>query len=156
MLIKTVFDIQTKQAGYAVCDAEHRCGYVTYNITNAIKAAQCKDFDQVQSLINAWMLKYILLFFLFTSPAFATINEEQELAAEQSPICLIEEWLKCIKSLIKLHMVIKSGEFNSSILYKKHNQWLSFISLVDLLLNLLNVKPATKWLNLFSDSHLKN
>jgi hypothetical protein len=33
---------------------------------------------------------------------------------------------------------------------------LSFISLVDLLLNLLNVKPATKWLNLFSDSHLKN
>jgi hypothetical protein len=37
------------------------------------------------------MMKYILLFFLFTSPAFATINEEQELAAEQSPICLIEE-----------------------------------------------------------------
>ena len=54
MLIKTVFDIQTKQIGYAVCNAEHRCGFVTYSITNAIKAAQCKDFNQVQQLINAW------------------------------------------------------------------------------------------------------
>ena len=53
MLIKTVFDIQTKQIGYAVCNAEHRCGFVTYSITNAIKAAQCKDFNQVQQLINA-------------------------------------------------------------------------------------------------------
>jgi RNase H-fold protein (predicted Holliday junction resolvase) len=52
MLIKTVFDIQTKQIGYAVCNAEHRCGFVTYSITNAIKAAQCKDFNQVQQLIN--------------------------------------------------------------------------------------------------------
>jgi hypothetical protein len=36
-------------------------------------------------------MKYILLFFLLTSPAFATVNEEQELAAEQSQICFIEE-----------------------------------------------------------------
>jgi hypothetical protein len=27
---------------------------VTYSITKAIKAAQCKDFTQVQQLINAW------------------------------------------------------------------------------------------------------
>jgi len=36
-------------------------------------------------------MKYILLFFLLTSPAFATVNPEQELAAEQSPVCLLEE-----------------------------------------------------------------
>ena len=54
MLIKTVYDVQTKQLGYAVCDpATERCGFVTYSITNAIKAAQCKDFNQVQQLINA-------------------------------------------------------------------------------------------------------
>ena len=52
MLIKTVFDIQTQQPVYAVCNAEHRCGFVTYSIMKAIKAAQCKDFDQVQTLIN--------------------------------------------------------------------------------------------------------
>lgn len=54
MLIKTVFDVQTKQPGYAICDpATERCGFVTYNILNAIKAGQCKNFDQVQQLINA-------------------------------------------------------------------------------------------------------
>jgi hypothetical protein len=53
MLIKTVFDIQTKQIGYAICNAEHRCGFVTYSITNAIKAGQCKSFDEVKTLINA-------------------------------------------------------------------------------------------------------
>jgi hypothetical protein len=54
MLIKTVFDIQTKQAGYAICDPNtERCGFVTYSITNAIKAGQCKTFAQVQQLINA-------------------------------------------------------------------------------------------------------
>ena len=53
MLIKTVFDIETKQPAYAVCNAEHYCGYVTYSITTAIKAAQCKDFNQLQTLINA-------------------------------------------------------------------------------------------------------
>lgn len=54
MLIKTVFDVQTKQAGYAICDPEtERCGFVTYSITNAIKAGQCKSFAEVQQLINA-------------------------------------------------------------------------------------------------------
>lgn len=54
MLIKTVYDVQTKQPGYAVCDPQtQRCGFVTYSITKAISAAQCKDFAQVQSLINA-------------------------------------------------------------------------------------------------------
>lgn len=53
MLIKTVFDIETKQPVYAVCNTNHRCGYVTYSITKAISAAQCKDFNQVQSLIQS-------------------------------------------------------------------------------------------------------
>ena len=53
MLIKTVFDIQTQQPVYAVCNAEHRCGFVTYSITKAIKAAQCKSFTELQTLISA-------------------------------------------------------------------------------------------------------
>lgn len=52
MLIKTVFDIETKQPAYAVCNANHQCGYVIYSMTKAIKAAQCKDFDQVQQLFS--------------------------------------------------------------------------------------------------------
>ena len=51
MLIKTVFDVETHQAGYAICNSQHQCGYVTYSITKAIRAAQCKDFSQVQQLI---------------------------------------------------------------------------------------------------------
>jgi hypothetical protein len=54
MLIKTVFDIETKQPVYAVCDVQtERCGFVTYSITKAIRAAQCKDFAQLQTLISA-------------------------------------------------------------------------------------------------------
>ena len=54
MLIKTVYDIQTQQPTYAVCDPQtQRCGFVTYSITKAIRAAQCKSFTEVQSLINA-------------------------------------------------------------------------------------------------------
>lgn len=54
MLIKTVFDVQTKQPTYAVCDpSTERCGFVTYSITKAIQAAQCKSFTEVQQLINA-------------------------------------------------------------------------------------------------------
>lgn len=52
MLIKTTFDIHTKQPVYAICNANHQCGMITTNILNAIKAAQCKDFNQVQSLIQ--------------------------------------------------------------------------------------------------------
>ena len=53
MLIKTVFDIQTQEKGYAICDpATQQCGFVTYSITNAIKAGQCKSIDEVQQLIN--------------------------------------------------------------------------------------------------------
>ena len=53
MLIKTVFDIQTQEQGYAICDpATQQCGFVTYSITNAIKAGQCKSIDEVQQLIN--------------------------------------------------------------------------------------------------------
>jgi len=54
MLIKTVFDIQTKQPVYAVCETQtERCGFVTYSITKAIKAAQCKSFTELQTLISA-------------------------------------------------------------------------------------------------------
>ena len=53
MIIKYTFDIETQQPAYAVCNDDHQCGFVTYSILNAIKAAQCKDFAQVQSLINA-------------------------------------------------------------------------------------------------------
>lgn len=52
MLVKTVFDVQTQQPGYAICDpATERCGFVTYSITNAIAAGQCKSFDEVRKLI---------------------------------------------------------------------------------------------------------
>ncbi len=52
MLVKTVFDVQTQQPGYAICDpATERCGFVTYNLVNAIKAGQCKSFDEVKTLI---------------------------------------------------------------------------------------------------------
>lgn len=53
MIIKYTFDIETQQPAYAICNENHQCGYVTYDITKAIKAAQCKNFDQVQQLINA-------------------------------------------------------------------------------------------------------
>jgi hypothetical protein len=52
MLLKTVFDIETKQPAYAVCNSQHQCGYVIYSMTKAIQAAQCKDFDQVQQLFS--------------------------------------------------------------------------------------------------------
>ena len=53
MLVKTVFDIQTQQPGYAICDpATERCGFVTYSIINAIRAGQCKSFDEVKTLIS--------------------------------------------------------------------------------------------------------
>ena len=53
MIIKYTFDIETQQPAYAICNDQHQCGFVTYSITNAIRAAQCKNFDQVQQLINA-------------------------------------------------------------------------------------------------------
>ena len=53
MFIKYTFDIETKQPAYAICDENHQCFYVTYSITKAIQAAQCKDFNQLQTLINA-------------------------------------------------------------------------------------------------------
>ena len=53
MLIKTVFDIQTQEQGYAICDpATQQCGFVTYSLMTAIKAGQCKSIDEVQQLIN--------------------------------------------------------------------------------------------------------
>ena len=52
MLIKTTFDIHTHQPVYAICNAQHQCGMITTSITNAIKAGQCKNFQEVQSLIN--------------------------------------------------------------------------------------------------------
>ena len=54
MLIKTVFDIQTQEQGYAICDpATQQCGFVTYSLMTAIKAGQCKSIDEVQQLNNA-------------------------------------------------------------------------------------------------------
>ena len=53
MLIKTTFDIQDRTPVYAICNANHQCGMITTSIINAIKAGQCKDFAQVQTLINA-------------------------------------------------------------------------------------------------------
>jgi hypothetical protein len=52
MIIKTVFDIQTHQPVYAICDAQHQCGMITTNMMYAIKAGQCKNFDQVKEFIN--------------------------------------------------------------------------------------------------------
>jgi hypothetical protein len=52
MIIKYTFDIETKQPAYAICNSQHQCGYVTYDITKAIKATQCKDFAEVQSLLK--------------------------------------------------------------------------------------------------------
>ena len=54
MLIKTVFDTQTQEKGYAICDpSTQQCGFVTYAITTAIKAGQCNSLDEVQQLIGA-------------------------------------------------------------------------------------------------------
>ncbi len=53
MLIKTTFDIQDRTPVYAICDpASERCGMITTNLLNAIKAGQCKSFDEVQTLIS--------------------------------------------------------------------------------------------------------
>ena len=53
MIIKTTFDIETKQPVYAICNAQHQCGVLTTSIINAIQFAQCTDLNQVQSLLNA-------------------------------------------------------------------------------------------------------
>jgi hypothetical protein len=38
MLIKTVFDIQTQEKGYAICDpATQQCGFVTYSLPLQLK-----------------------------------------------------------------------------------------------------------------------
>jgi len=53
MLTKTVFDIQTQEKGYAICDpATQKCGFVTYSIVKAIQAGQCKSFDEVEALFS--------------------------------------------------------------------------------------------------------
>jgi hypothetical protein len=52
MLIKTTFDIHTHNPVYAICDANHQCGMITTSIVNAIKAGQCKSFDEVKTLIR--------------------------------------------------------------------------------------------------------
>lgn len=52
MIIKYTFDIETQQPAYAICNENHQCGYVTYDIIKAIKAVQCKDFNQIQSLLK--------------------------------------------------------------------------------------------------------
>jgi hypothetical protein len=39
-MIKFVFDIQTKQIVYAVCDVNHQCHMITTDITKAIQAIQ--------------------------------------------------------------------------------------------------------------------
>ena len=53
MLIKTVFDVQTQAPGYAICIPEtDQCVAVTYTITKAIQAAQCKTYQEVQQLIS--------------------------------------------------------------------------------------------------------
>ena len=52
MLIKTTFDIHTHNTVYAICDpTTERCQMITTNILNAIKAAQCKTFQEVKTLI---------------------------------------------------------------------------------------------------------
>lgn len=54
MLIKTTFDIHTHNPVYAICDpSTERCGMITTNILSAIKAGQCKSFDEVKTLINS-------------------------------------------------------------------------------------------------------
>jgi hypothetical protein len=53
MLIKTTFDIHTHNPVYAICNANHQCGMITTSIVNAIKAGQCRSFDEVKSLISS-------------------------------------------------------------------------------------------------------
>jgi TRAP-type mannitol/chloroaromatic compound transport system permease small subunit len=51
MLVKTVFDTQTQEKVYAICDpSTQQCGFVTYSILTAIKAGQCKSLDEVLNL----------------------------------------------------------------------------------------------------------
>lgn len=52
MLIKTTFDIQDRTPVYAICNANHQCGMITTSIINAIKAGQCKSFDEVKTMIS--------------------------------------------------------------------------------------------------------
>jgi hypothetical protein len=53
MLVKTVFDTQTQEKGYAICDpSTQQCGFVTYSIITAIQAGQCKSLDEVQTLFG--------------------------------------------------------------------------------------------------------
>jgi hypothetical protein len=53
MLIKTTFDIQDHTPVYAICDPNtERCGMITTNLLNAIKAGQCRSFDEVKTLIS--------------------------------------------------------------------------------------------------------
>ena len=53
MLVKTVFDTQTQEKGYAICDpSTQQCGFVTYSILTAIQAGQCKSLDEVQTLFG--------------------------------------------------------------------------------------------------------
>lgn len=42
MFIKYVFDIQTKQPVYAVCNQQQQCVMITTNITTAIQKVQGK------------------------------------------------------------------------------------------------------------------
>ena len=52
MIIKTTFDIHTHQPVYAICNTQHQCGIITTSIVNAIKAGQCKSFDEVKVLMS--------------------------------------------------------------------------------------------------------
>jgi hypothetical protein len=52
MIIRTTFDIKTRQQVYAICDVRsHQCLMLTTSITKAIKGAQCKSVDKVKELV---------------------------------------------------------------------------------------------------------
>jgi hypothetical protein len=53
MLVKTTFDIHTRQLVYAVCDIKsNRCLMLTTSTAKAIKGAQCKSVDKVKELLS--------------------------------------------------------------------------------------------------------
>jgi hypothetical protein len=51
MIIKTTYDIETRNAVYAICDpATEQCYALTTDILKSIKLAQCETFQQIQTL----------------------------------------------------------------------------------------------------------
>lgn len=47
MILKTTYDIETRQPVYAICDSKtERCGILTTDLMKALRFAQLESFDQ--------------------------------------------------------------------------------------------------------------